>query len=238
MRTPTEEDKRRVAALIPAAGSGQRMGGRISKPFLCFGGREILAHTVEVFENCVDIDDIWIIVAPAYRQWCQQAIVEHYGFQKVRGVVSGGATRQESVWQGLLQVVPAIEIVVVHDGVRPFVTPRLVQETITCAVQYGAAIAAVPLKDTLKRVADSGEVIDTIPREQLWRVQTPQAFRRSVLQEAFEHAWTRRVWATDEAGLVEALGTPIKVVPGIESNVKITTPDDLVFCEYLVHKRV
>src|SRR5205814_1671462 len=150
---------------------------------------------------------------------------------KVRGVVTGGTTRQESVWHGLQQVAEVVGLVVVHDGVRPFVTELLLQQTLEYASRYGAAIAAVPLKDTLKRVSAAGTVEATVSRECLWRVQTPQAFRHALLRRAFQHAWRHGLQTTDEAGLIEGLGYPVQIVPSYEHNIKITTPDDLAFCE-------
>ena len=227
----------RVAALIPAAGEGRRMGGTIPKQFLQIGGREILARTLGVFEACEAIDDIWVVVAAEQCALCQRTIVERYELRKVRGVVAGGLTRQESVWLGLQQVAEAVDLVVVHDGVRPFVTERLLQQTLDHAGRYGAAIAAVPLQDTLKRVSAAGDVEATVPRERLWRIQTPQAFQHALLRRAFQHAWRQGLQATDEAGLIEVLGYPVKIVPSYEHNVKITTPDDLIFCETFLRYR-
>jgi 2-C-methyl-D-erythritol 4-phosphate cytidylyltransferase len=227
----------RVAAIIPAAGEGRRMGGAVPKQFLQIGGREILARTLAVFETCVAIDDVWVVVAAEQCALCQTTIVERYGLRKVRGVVAGGTTRQESVWHGLQQVPDAVGLVVVHDGVRPFVTELLLQQTLDYAGRYGAAIAAVPLKDTLKRVSAVGTVEATVPREHLWRVQTPQAFQHALLRRAFQHAWQHELQATDEAGLIEALGYTVQIVPGYEHNIKITTPDDLVFCEIFLRER-
>jgi len=226
----------RVAAIIPAAGEGRRMGGAVPKQFLQIGGREILARTLAVFEACVAIDDVWVVVAAEQCALCQSTIVERYGLRKVRGVVAGGTTRQESVWHGLQQVAQAVGLVVVHDGVRPFVTELLLQQTLDHANRFGAAIAAVPLKDTLKRVSAAGTVEATVPREHLWRVQTPQAFQHALLRRAFQHAWQQGLQATDEAGLVEALGNAVRIVPSYEHNVKITTPDDLVFCEMFLRE--
>ena len=220
----------RVAAIIPAAGEGRRMGGTVPKQFLQIGGREIVARTLAVFEACVAIDDVWVVVAAEQCTTCQNTIVERYGFRKIRGVIAGGTTRQESVWRGLQQVTDAVALVVVHDGVRPLVTELLLQQTLDHASRYGAAIAAVPLKDTLKRVSTAGTVEATVPRERLWRVQTPQAFQHALLRRAFQHAWRQGLQATDEAGLIEALGYPVQIVPSYEHNIKITTPDDLVFC--------
>jgi 2-C-methyl-D-erythritol 4-phosphate cytidylyltransferase len=227
----------RVAAIIPAAGEGRRMGGAVPKQFHQIGGREILARTLAVFETCVAIDDVWVVVAAEQCALCQTTIVERYGLRKVRGVVAGGTTRQESVWHGLQQVPDAVGLVVVHDGVRPFVTELLLQQTLDYAGRYGAAIAAVPLKDTLKRVSAVGTVEATVPREHLWRVQTPQAFQHALLRRAFQHAWQHELQATDEAGLIEALGYTVQIVPGYEHNIKITTPDDLVFCEIFLRER-
>jgi 2-C-methyl-D-erythritol 4-phosphate cytidylyltransferase len=227
----------RVAAIIPAAGEGRRMGGTVPKQFLRIGGREILARTLDVFEACVAIDDVWVVVAAEQCAPCQGTIIERYGFRKVRGVIAGGTTRQESVWRGLQQVTDAVDLVVIHDGVRPFVTEALLQQTLEQANRYGAAIAAVPLKDTLKRVSAAGTVETTVPREHLWRVQTPQAFRHALLRRAFQHAWQQGLQATDEAGLLEALQYPVQIVPGYEHNIKVTTPDDLVLCATLLRQR-
>jgi 2-C-methyl-D-erythritol 4-phosphate cytidylyltransferase len=224
----------RVAALIPAAGRGLRMGGMIPKPYLRLGAREILAHTLDVFEACAAIDEVWIIIAPEHISFCQQTIVERYGYRKVKGVVTGGTTRQESVWNGLQHLGDRVDLVVVHDGVRPFVTEAILRDTLSHAVRYGAAIAAVPVKDTLKRVSEAGDVEATVSRDRLWRVQTPQAFQRSLLQAAFLHAREQGVTVTDEAALLESLGRVVKVVLGIESNIKVTTPDDLLFAENVI----
>lgn len=227
----------RVAALIPAAGSGSRMGGPVAKPFLRLGAREILAYTLDIFETCDVIDEIWVMVAAKHRDLCRHTVIEQYGFHKVRGVIAGGATRQESVWQGLQQVGDDVALVVVHDGVRPFATCDLVQAAVQQAALHGAAIAAIPVKDTLKRVSAAGEVEATVPRQGLWRIQTPQAFRRQLLLAAFRHAWAQGIAATDESGLVENLGQQVRIVPGVESNVKITTPDDLRIGMSLLHQR-
>ncbi len=231
-----EWTEHRVAALIAAAGSGQRMGGPIPKPYLSLGGREILARTLEVFETCAAVHQVWVIASADQQAHCRQGIVERYGFGKVQGVVAGGDERQASVWRGLQQLGSEVDLVVIHDGVRPFVSHTMIENALACAVQHGAAIVAVPLKDTIKRVTQLGRVEATVPREHLWRVQTPQAFRRPLLYRAFEHAWQQRLVATDEAGLIEAYGHPVYVVQGSEQNVKITTPDDLAMCERLLHE--
>ena len=228
--------QQRIAALIPAAGSGVRMGGHVAKPFLQLGGREILARTLDVFERCAIIDEVWVIVAADHVSACRRGIIERYGFGKVHGLVAGGASRQESVWRGLQRVDTSVDLVVVHDGVRPFLTETVLQATLDCAAQHGAAVAAVPLQDTLKRVSEKGDVEATVAREKLWRIQTPQAFRRRALIAAYRQAWERGLCATDDASLLESMGHPVKVVSGLESNIKITTPEDLVLSERLLRK--
>ena len=226
--------EKRIAALIPAAGSGVRMGAPVAKPFLQVNGREILAYTLQVFEQAAVIDEVWVMVAERNLPACRQGIVERYGFRKVRDVVPGGASRQESVWRGLQRLDAEVDLVVVHDGVRPFVTETVLQETLACAAQHGAAVAAIPLSDTLKRVSLQGEIEATVPRDNLWRTQTPQAFRRRLLDAAHRQARQRRLRATDDAGLLESLGHPVRVVPGLQGNIKITTPDDLNLCRRLL----
>lgn len=178
------------------------------------------------------------MVAAPQQQLCQQGIIARYGFRKVRGVIVGGATRQESVWHGLQQVADAIDLVIVHDGVRPFVPVSVLYDTLSTAAQYGAAIAAVPVKDTLKRASLDNAVEATIPRDRLWSVQTPQAFRRRLLWAAFAHANQHGIAATDDAGLIEAFGHPVRIVPGRESNIKITTLDDLQFGAAFLHTQL
>jgi 2-C-methyl-D-erythritol 4-phosphate cytidylyltransferase len=210
------------------------MGGRIAKPFLQLDGREILARTLDVFERSTVIDEVWVIVAAKNLPVCRQGIIGRYGFHKVRDVVAGGASRQESVWRGLRRIDAGVDLVVVHDGVRPFVTEAVLQETLTCAAEHGAAVAAIPLRDTLKRVSEEGAVETTVPRGNLWRTQTPQAFQCHLLMAAYRQAWERGLCATDDAGLLESMGHPVRVVPGLESNIKITTPDDLILSERLL----
>ena len=236
MNTKAILAQKRIAGLIPAAGSGVRMGGHIAKAFLKLDGREILALTLDIFERCTIIDEVWVIVAAPNLSACRQNIIERYGFSKVRDVVAGGASRQESVWRGLQRLDVAVDLVVVHDGVRPFVTELMLQETLNCAAQHGAAVAAVPLRDTLKRVAEGGEVEATVPRDNLWRAQTPQAFQRHLLMTAYQRAWEQGLCATDDANLVESMGHPVKVISGLESNLKITTPEDLILSERLLRK--
>lgn len=215
-------ERLRVAALIPAGGVGTRLGSRTPKQFLRVGGATILATTLRHFTAHPAVAAV-VVAAPAAHVARTRALV---GRRRAVEVVAGGATRQESVWCAL-QAAPAdCDIVVVHDAVRPFISRALLDAVVTAAAAAGAAICALPIAETVKRVRD-GVVEATLDRAGLWTVQTPQAFRAALLREAHEKARRDGVVGTDDAMLVERLGHAVRVVPGLAGNVKITTPEDL-----------
>lgn len=223
-----------AAALIPAAGRGQRMGLAVEKQFMELAGKPLLAHTLARFEATPGIHQIVVIVPSGREAFCAQEIVEPEGLRKVTHIVAGAETRQRSVMAGFRCLGENVDVVVIHDGARPFISPALIQKAIEQAYQFGSAIVAVPVSDTLKRVSIDGQVVETVDRQNLWRAQTPQAFQRSILQRALTHAEERRIEATDEAFLVESLAKPVHILPGSIWNVKVTTPDDLLFAELLL----
>ena len=205
------------------------MGTDRRKTHLLLGGKPILEHTVGVFERSSLIDSIIVVVAPdEVPEWEQHLKRREYA--KVNAIVAGGETRQQSVYRGLRQAADA-DLVVVHDGVRPLVSPRLIEACVEAAYHRGAAIAAVPVKDTIKVADLDGKVRDTLDRRQLWAVQTPQVFRRDWLQAAHDQALADGTEATDDAALVERLGYPVYLVQGDYRNLKITTPEDLTIAE-------
>lgn len=220
-----------VAALIPAAGSGRRMGREQEKQFLQLGDKPLLAHTLSRFEMTASVNRVVLVVPPGREEFCWQSIIKPLGFRKVTHITAGAETRQRSVAAGFGCLSEDTDIVVVHDGARPFVTPPLIEAVIAAAVRVGCAIAAIPESDTLKRVAMTGVVQETLDREHLWRAQTPQAFRRQILQDALIYAGQHRLEATDEAALVEALSLPVQIIPSSIWNFKITSPDDLQLAE-------
>ncbi|MBW1917700.1 MAG: 2-C-methyl-D-erythritol 4-phosphate cytidylyltransferase [Deltaproteobacteria bacterium] len=228
-----------VAAIVPAAGVGRRMGHKIPKPYLPLAGKPILAHTLAVFESLPEIDEITVVTHPAELEFCQEKILVPYGFQKVLRLVPGGKERQDSVYHALkiLYHQEDLEIIVVHDGVRPFVTPEAIRQTIQVARDSGAAILAQPAQDTIKRVNKKHQVQETLDRRDLWLVQTPQAFKADLLWKAFVEAYARNFFGTDEASLLEQLGVPVTVVKGSPYNLKITTPEDLHLAEILLKMR-
>ncbi len=213
-----------LAVLVPAGGLGTRLGSRTPKQFLTLGGATILARTLAHFRRHPDVRAI-VVAAPAEHLARTRRVVGRSG-RPVVEVVAGGATRQESVWLALQAAPAGVEIVLVHDAVRPFVDRALIDAVVTAAAAHGAAICALPIAETIKRVRD-GVVETTLDRAGLWAVQTPQAFRADLLREAHDKARRDGVVGTDEAMLVERLGHPVRVVPGLAANVKITTPEDL-----------
>jgi 2-C-methyl-D-erythritol 4-phosphate cytidylyltransferase len=213
-----------LAVLVPAGGLGTRLGSRTPKQFLTLGGATILARTLAHFRRHPDVRAI-IVAAPAEHVARTRRVVGR-SVRPVVEVVTGGATRQESVWLALQAAPAGVEFVLVHDAVRPFVDRWLIDVVVTAAAAHGAAICALPIAETIKRVRN-GVVETTLDRAGLWAVQTPQAFRADLLREAHDKARRDGVVGTDEAMLVERLGHPVRVVPGLAANVKITTPEDL-----------
>ena len=211
---------RDVAVLIPAGGVGARLGRRTPKQFLRVGREAILEATVRHFRRHPRVAAI-VVAAPAAHVARARRLLG-------RGVVvvAGGATRQESVRRALEAAPPGVGIALVHDAVRPFITRALVDAVLSAARSEGAAVCALPVAETVKRVRD-GLVEATVERADLWAVQTPQAFRAEVLREAHDKARRDGVAGTDDAMLVERLGHRVRVVPGLPGNVKITTADDL-----------
>ena len=214
-----------VVVLIPAGGVGLRLGGRTPKQFLRIGEATILATTLRHFTRHPAVRAIVIAAPAAHLARTRQATARLRGRPEVK-IVEGGATRQESVWRALQAAPSDAEIVLVHDAVRPFITRALIDAIRTAAAAHGAVLCALPIVETVKRVVD-GVVESTLDRSALWAVQTPQGFRASLLREAHEKARRDGIVGTDDAMLVERLGHPVRVVPGLAENVKITTPADL-----------
>jgi 2-C-methyl-D-erythritol 4-phosphate cytidylyltransferase len=214
-----------VCALVPAGGTGTRLGHRVPKQFLRVAGVSILVTTVRRLLQHRSVSAV-VVAAPAEYVVRTRRLLGPGGRRATMTVVPGGPTRQESVWRALQAASATAEIVVVHDAVRPFITRALLESVMMAAAEAGAAICALPLTETVKRVRD-GFVDDTVDRTGLWSVQTPQAFRAGLLREAHDKARRDGIVATDDAMLVERLGHRVRVVPGLAANVKITTLDDL-----------
>lgn len=227
------DENQEVGVIIVAAGRGTRMGTKESKQYLMLKSKPIIVHTLEKFHRHPLISQIVLVTGKADVARCEDWI-KQYGLQSNVQVVEGGNERQHSVYQGL-QVI-STPWVLVHDGVRPFVADEHITACFVTAKEHGAAVLAVPVKDTIKQVNEHGEVIGTPKRESLWAIQTPQAFLASDLLRAHEKASLEGFVGTDDAMLIERLGMQVKVVEGNYSNVKITTPEDLVYAEYITSR--
>lgn len=210
--------------IIPAAGSGSRLRGRVPKQFLRLGGVPVLARTVAAFDAIPAVRRI-VVAAPARHQVRARRMLARLDLRASWQVVTGGAERQESVWCALAALDPLPAVVLVHDAVRPLVSGRIIREVIRTAARSGAAIAVVPVKDTIREVRGRGS--RTLDRSALRAVQTPQGFRTALLLRAHRAARRRGFLGTDEASLVERLGVKVHLVEGEYRNIKITTPEDL-----------
>jgi len=223
-----------VAAIIAAAGVGTRMKSPGPKQFIPLGDGSVLIHTLGKFAACSRVTTVRVTLReadmPAFRRELQQR-----GLADFARLVAGGAHRQESVYNGFRALDSGTEIVVVHDGVRPFVEPAMIEAVIDAAAEKGSAIVALPCIDTVKQV-ERQRVVATLPREKIVMVQTPQAFRYEILEEAFERARADHYYASDESCLVERLGYPVSVLLGSERNIKITKPADLPLAELFVRQ--
>ncbi|NOT21862.1 MAG: 2-C-methyl-D-erythritol 4-phosphate cytidylyltransferase [Nitrospiraceae bacterium] len=226
-----------VVALVPAAGRGLRMGGSVPKQFLSIGGEPLIVQSLRVLQAASAIDQIVLAVPSADIEYCEREIVARHRFTKVTRVVAGGAERQDSVRCALAQIPSDTEIVLIHDAVRPFVTQRMVEEVVAAARKEGAAIIALPMRDTVKQVRKDGMIERTVDRNPLWLAQTPQAFRRDWIETAHRKGQIEGVQATDDSFLVEWLGHSVAVVEGSGENIKVTRPEDMVIGEAILAAR-
>ena len=227
----------KTVAIVPAAGTGKRMEGGIYKQYLTLEGVPILVHALRKFEEAPSIDAVFLIVPTGDVDVIRRDMVDVHDLKKVRKVLPGGRERQDSVRAGIDALPGETEVVVIHDGVRPFVTVDLIRASVEGAREFGAVSLGVPVKDTVKSVEIGGWVEHTMERTKLWLTQTPQAFRREIIEGAYRRAFTEGFYGTDDASLVERMGVRVRMLPGIYENIKITTPGDLALGAILVKSR-
>lgn len=220
--------------IIPAAGQGKRMGAGKNKLLLELEDMPIFIYTLKVFEEDESCSGIILAINDQEEREVID-LLNLYGIKKVIGLVPGGKERQHSVFHGV-QALKDDGIVLVHDGARPFIDQDQIHSLVVAAEQYGASVLAVPVKDTVKKVSGN-KVIETVERSSLWAIQTPQAFRMSLLRKAHEKAMEEDFLGTDDASLVERMGQDVIIVEGNYDNIKLTTPEDLFFAETIIHKR-
>lgn len=218
----------KIKVIIPASGKGKRFGGKALKQFLKIKGKEILAHTIEKFNSVKEIDEI-IVATGKENVEIVKNLVKKYSLTKVTSIVSGGKERQDSVYNALnFMSCSDNDIILIHDAVRPFVSTKLIKEIIKSAKRSKNVIPGLKVSDTLKRTDAKGIVQQTIPRDNVWSIQTPQAFNYKMLSEAFKKARRNKFIGTDEAMLMERYGFKVKVISGEKSNIKITVKEDII----------
>lgn len=218
----------RTTAIILAAGTGSRTKLGYNKILFSIGVPMVI-YTITAFERSSNIDTIVIVTAKEERDVIL-TLIKQAGFTKVSSVICGGITRQESSRLGVESIDDA-DIIAIHDAARPFVTEKTIAATIVAAQTHGASIAAIPIQDTVKIVKGKGIIEETLDRHRLYSAQTPQTFQSSIIRTAHARALSDRYEGTDDASLVERLGTPVVIVPGTQENIKITTPDDLIYAQ-------
>ena len=227
----------RVTAIVPAAGSGVRFGGLVPKQYLPLAGLPLLAWTLKALAACGQVDRIVLVVAAGHEARCRAEILDPYGLT-VDQLLPGGTDRQASVYAGLSTAPADTDLVLVHDGARPLITPPVIRAAVQTAGAEGAAVVAIPVTDTIKAADAERRVEETLPRGRLWAAQTPQVFRAAWLREAHAKALADGFRGTDDGVLVERLGYPVRLVPGSPDNLKVTTMADLAQAEQILRGRL
>ncbi len=227
----------KTAAIILAAGKGTRMQSRTPKQYLTLENKPVLFYSLETFSKLDIIDEIILVVSEGEADYCREQIIELYGIEKVKAVTEGGAERYLSVWNGITQVSPDIEYVMIHDSARPLIASKTIKEAHKVLINKGACVVGVPVKDTIKQVDEARGVIETLPRNTLWAAQTPQCFKKEVITFAYNKMYKaldeakingNTVIITDDAMIVETYGDmQVCMVQGEYTNIKITTPEDI-----------
>ncbi len=225
----------RVGAIVLAAGKGRRMGADINKQFLTLQQRPILYYSLSTFESCVQVDYIVLVAAKEEVDYCRAEIKEKYNFSKIVNIVSGGKERQDSVLKGL-EAMPSCDVVLIHDGARPFVSHKIIEDGIKYAAQYGAASCGVPAKDTIKLLDKDNFGEATPDRDKLYIVQTPQCFSYEHILKCHRKLKALGEVVTDDTSVVERFGNRVYFYEGSYNNIKITTPEDIPLAENILSK--
>ena len=221
--------------IIVAAGTGSRMKKDINKQFIKLDNKEIIAYTIDKFYINDEIDDIVVVIKKDEEDYFKENILEKYNFKNIK-IAYGGEERQDSVYNGIQKLDKNCEVVLVHDGARPFVTEEIINNSIQEAKKHNAVVVGVKVKDTIKVVGEEGNIVDTPNRKYLWSVQTPQVFKYDIITKAYENAYNENYYGTDDAMLVEKIEYDVKMIEGSYDNIKITTQEDLNFGEQILRK--
>ena len=224
------------SVIIASAGLGKRFSSKIKKQFQIVADKPVLFYSLKGFQNSSFIDEIILVISKEDINTVEKEIVKKHSFTKVSKIVEGGTERQFSVRNGFSALENSTRLVIIHDAARPFINVNTIESLINEANNSGAAITAIKIKDTLKKCFEgSTEVTETLPRNNIWRSQTPQAFRYEVLSKAYKQIDITKKKITDEAQLVELIGQKVKIVEGSEFNIKITTDEDLILAESIAN---
>ena len=226
----------KTIAIIPAGGSGKRLKSHVAKQYLFLDHMPVLVHTLKVFQKSKVIDNIILAVPQDDLVSIRHELIDKYRLTKVTIIVAGGKERQDSVRNSLLAINGKCDVVVIHDGVRSFVTQDLIKQVVAAAKTEGAASAGVKAKDTIKETKKDNMVAATIPRKNLWLTQTPQAFKFELLKKAYKTAYDEKFYGTDDASLVERIGKKVKMIEGSYENIKLTTREDILIADALMKK--
>ena len=227
----------KTVAIIPAGGAGKRLGSSIAKQYLLLDHVPVLVRTLKIFQQAKVIDEIVLVVPEDDLISARKQLLDKYDLTKVTAIVAGGNERQDSVRKGLSAIVDKCNVVIIHDGVRPLLTEEMLNQVVAAAKSDGASSIGVKVKDTVKQTTDDNLVAATLPRNNLWLTQTPQAFAFDVLQKAYAAAVSDKFYGTDDASLVERIGVKVKMIAGSYENIKITTPDDLIIAEAFIKNK-
>ena len=228
----------RVEAIIAAGGIGRRFGKDQPKQFYLLKGKPILSWTILRFEECILVDRIILTVPRGMRKYTRQHVLSPFGYKKVKTVVEGGKERRDSVLQGLRALETDTDTVLVHDGVRPIISEELIRKVIQATQRWEAVVPGLPVRETIKQVGQNNLVRGTLDKKTLYLAQTPQGFKKDLICRAYAQVKKRGWQSNDDASLVEKLGVKVKMIPGEETNIKITSPQDLVMSELFLGDRI
>ena len=223
-----------LRVVVAAAGQGSRMGTKTNKQFIMLNNKPVIAYSLDFFEKQDTVDEIIVVTSAKELEYCRHEIIEKNKYQKVSAVLTGGPQRQDSVWAALQYLAPDTDFVAVHDGARPLLSADVLSRLLAEAEEWGAAIPGVPSRDTIKMVNKDSFVRQTLDRNVIYSIQTPQVFKFKELFSAYKYADEEGFYATDDAALFEKYIGQVKVVEGDYDNIKITTPLDLIIVQNLL----
>ncbi len=224
-----------VNVIIVAAGKGVRMGTVQRKQYLIVAGHPILSHTLQRISACAAVDHICMVIPQEDFDYCHEHILSPAEMKKPVKLVAGGSERQQSVFRGLKELGQKDGLVAIHDGVRPLIDPSLIDDCIRVAAVSGACIPGIPVADTIKKANPKGYITETVERNGLWLIQTPQVFEYRIIMDAHKRAQNDGYAGTDDASLVERMGYPVNIIRGSKANIKVTTDEDLIMAAALLN---